>query len=65
MPPASNDDESLLTLPVGAAALFWPISVQFNSIQDYLYGAFYNTIVAKQLQRKLSFKIDLYCRNSI
>ncbi len=26
-----------------------------NSIQDYLYGAFYDTIVAKQLYRKLHF----------
>ncbi len=26
-----------------------------NSIQDYLYSAFYNTIVAKQIYRKLSF----------
>ncbi len=27
----------------------------FNSIQDYLYSAFYNSIFAKQLYRKLSF----------
>ncbi len=27
----------------------------FNSIQDYLYSAFYDTIVAKQLHRKFSF----------
>ncbi len=27
----------------------------FNSIQDYLHSAFYDTIVAKQLHRKLSF----------
>ncbi len=26
-----------------------------NSIQDYLYSAFYNAIVAKQLHKKLSF----------
>ncbi len=29
--------------------------IQFNSIQVYLYNAFYNTIVAKQLHRKLRF----------
>ncbi len=35
-----------------------------NSIQDYLYSAFYNTIVAKQLYRKLSFyNRFIYCRN--
>ncbi len=28
---------------------------KFNSIQDYLYNAFYDAIVAKQLHRKLSF----------
>ncbi len=27
----------------------------FNSIQDYLYSAFHDTIIAKQLYRKLSF----------
>ncbi len=27
----------------------------FNSIQVYLYSAFYDTIVAKQIYRKLSF----------
>ncbi len=27
----------------------------YFSIQDYLYNAFYDTIVAKQLHRKLSF----------
>ncbi len=27
----------------------------FNSIQVYLYSAYYDTIVAKQLYRKLSF----------
>ncbi len=38
----------------------------FNSIQDYLYSAFYDTIVAKQLYRKLSFyNISIYCRNLI
>ncbi len=26
-----------------------------GTIQDYLYSAFYDTIVAKQLHRKLSF----------
>ncbi len=31
--------------------------LEFNSIQDYLYSAFYDTIVAKQLYRKLSFLI--------
>ncbi len=30
-------------------------SLQFNSIQDYLYSAFHDTIVATQLYRKLSF----------
>ncbi len=30
----------------------WAIT---DSIQDYLYSAFYDTIVAKQLLRKLSF----------
>ncbi len=29
--------------------------VQLNSIQVYLYSTFYDTIVAKQLYRKLSF----------
>ncbi len=29
--------------------------IQFNSVQVYLYSAFYDTIVAKQLYRKLSF----------
>ncbi len=28
---------------------------RFNSNQDFLYSAFYDTIVAKQLHRKLSF----------
>ncbi len=38
----------------------------FNSIQVYLYSAFYDTIVAKQLYRKLSFyNIFIYCRNLI
>ncbi len=37
-----------------------------NSIQDYLYSAFYDTIVAKQLYRKLSFyNRCIYCRNVI
>ncbi len=27
----------------------------YNSIHDYLYSAFYDTIVAKQLYRKLRF----------
>ncbi len=36
----------------------------FNSIQDYLYSAFYDTIVAKQLYRKLRFYSRfIYCRN--
>ncbi len=35
-----------------------------NSIQDYLYSAFYNTIISKQLYRKLSFHdIFRYYRN--
>ncbi len=39
---------------------------QFNSIQVYLYSAFYDTIIAKQLYRKLSFySIFIYCRNLI
>jgi len=29
--------------------------MKHNSIQDYLYSAFYDTIVAQQLYRKLSF----------
>ncbi len=40
----------------------------YNSIQIqvYLYSAFYNTIVAKQLYRKLSFyNIFIYRRNLI
>ncbi len=39
----------------------------FNfSIQVYLYSAFYDTIVAEQLYRKLSFyNIFIYCRNLI
>ncbi len=40
--------------------------IQFNSIQVYLYSAFYDTIVAKQLYRKLSFyNIFIHCRNLI
>ncbi len=40
--------------------------VQFNSIQDYLYSAFYDTIVAKQLYWKLSlYNRFIYCRNLI
>ncbi len=31
------------------------IRLKFNSIQDDLYSAFHDTIVAKQLYRKLSF----------
>ncbi len=31
------------------------VYVHFNSIQDYLYSAFYDTIVVKQLHRKFSF----------
>ncbi len=38
----------------------------FYSIQDYLYSAYYDTIVAKQLYRKLSFyNRFIYCRNLI
>ncbi len=41
-------------------------SKTFNSIQVYLYNAFYDTIVAKQLYRKLSlYNIFIYCRNLI
>ncbi len=41
-------------------------SKTFNSIQVYLYSAFYDTIVAKQLYRKLSFyNMFIYCRNLI
>ncbi len=36
------------------------------SIQDYLYRAFYDTIIVKQLYRKLSlFNRFIYCRNLI
>ncbi len=36
----------------------------FNSIQDYLYSTFYDTIVAKQLCGKLSFyNRFINCRN--
>ncbi len=39
---------------------------QNNSIQDYLYSAFYDTGVAKQLYRKLRFwNRFIYCRNVI
>ncbi len=39
---------------------------KINSIQDYLYSAFYDTIVAKQLYRKSSFyNRFIYCRNLI
>ncbi len=38
----------------------------FNSIQDHLYSAFYDIIVAKQLCRKWSFyNRFIYCRNLI
>ncbi len=38
----------------------------WNSVQDYVYSAFYDTIVAKQLYRKWSFyNRFIYCRNSI
>ncbi len=37
-----------------------------EQFQVYLYSAFYDTIVAKQLYRKLSFyNIFIYCRNLI
>ncbi len=37
-----------------------------NSIQDYFYSAFYDTTVAKQLHRKLSFNNRfIYCRSLI
>ncbi len=46
-----------------AETVFIQVSLN-NSIQDYLYCAFYDTIVAKQLYRKLSFyNIFIYCRN--
>ncbi len=39
---------------------------EFNSIQDYLYSAFHETIVAKQPYRKLSFyNRFIYCKNLI
>ncbi len=39
---------------------------QINSNQDYLYSAFHETIVAKQLYRKLRFyNRFIYCRNLI
>ncbi len=42
------------------------ITDDFNSIQDYLYSAFHDTIVAKQLYRKFSFyNRCIYCRNLI
>ncbi len=41
-------------------------AIQFNSIQDYLYSAFHDTIVAKQFYIKLSFyNRFIYCRNLI
>ncbi len=43
------------------AAAFW---IQFNSIQDYLYSAVHDTIVAELLYRNLSFyNRFIYCRN--
>ncbi len=40
--------------------------IQLNSIEDYLYSALYDTIVAKQLYRKLSiYNRFIYCRNLI
>ncbi len=43
-----------------------PSIIQLNSNQVYLYSAFYDTIIAKQLYRKLSFyNIFIYCRNLI
>ncbi len=42
------------------------VSNSFNSIQDYLYSAFYDTNVANQLYRKLRFyNRFIYCRNLI
>ncbi len=44
----------------------WPMTChnKFNSTQDYSYSAFHETIVAKQLYRKLSFyNRFIYCRN--
>ncbi len=31
------------------------LNLQLNLIQDYFYSAFYDTVVAKQLHRKLCF----------
>ncbi len=43
---------------------FFVKNIQFNA--DYLYSIFYDTIVAKQLYRKLSFyNRFIYCRNLI
>ncbi len=43
-----------------------PRQHRVHSIQDYLYSAFYDTIVAKQLYRKLRFyNIFIYSRNLI
>ncbi len=57
--------QSTLSWPsanVRTVFIFW----SFYSIQVYLYSAFYDTIVAKQLYRKLSFyNICIYCRNLI
>ncbi len=42
------------------------LTIQLNSIQDYLYRAFHETIVAKQLYIKLSFyNRFIYSRNLI
>ncbi len=42
------------------------LTLQFNSIQDYLYSAFHDTIAAKQFYIKLSFyNRFIYCRNLI
>ncbi len=41
-------------------------AIQFNSIQDYFYSAFHDTIAAKQFYIKLSFyNRFIYCRNLI
>ncbi len=53
------------TLPLHIAPR-WFSAHSGNSIQDHLYCTFYETIVAKQLYRKLSFNnLFIYCRNLI
>ncbi len=55
-----------LTLIISVIVFFEHQLSIFNSIQDYLYIAFYDTIVAKQLYRKFSFyNRFIYYRNLI